>query len=64
MGVLVSGALGVGTRLIVTAPDSIVTVFDLTNCYAAPPIVQPCERVAYRAGALNVAAQRCGAACC
>ncbi len=25
-------------QLIVTAPDSIVTVFDLTNCYAAPPV--------------------------
>ena len=55
MGVLVCAALGFGTRLIVTAPDSIVTVFDFTNCYAAPPIVQPCERVAYKAGALNVA---------
>jgi hypothetical protein len=54
MGVLVCGALAFGTRLIATAPDHIVTVFDFTNCYAAPPIVQPCERVAYRAGALNV----------
>ena len=44
-----------GTRLIATAPDNIVTVFDFTNCYAAPPVVQPCERVAYRAGLLNVA---------
>jgi hypothetical protein len=49
------GALRVGTQLIVTAPDTIVTVFDFRNCYAAPPVVQPCERVAYRAGALNVA---------
>ena len=54
MGVLVCAALGVGTRLIATAPDHIVTVFDFTNCYAAPPIVQPCERVAYQAGMLNV----------
>jgi hypothetical protein len=54
MGVMLLGALGVGTRLIVTAPDSVVTVFDLTKCYAAPPIPQPCERVAYRAGLLNV----------
>ena len=45
---------GFGTRLIATAPDNIVTVFDFTNCYAAPPIVQPCERVAYEAGTLNV----------
>ena len=54
MGMLVCGALAVGTRLIVTAPDHIVTVFDFTNCYAVPPIGQPCERVAYRAGMLNV----------
>ena len=55
MGVLVCAALGFGTQLIVTAPDSIVTVLDLTNCYAAPPIAQPCERVAFKAGALSVA---------
>ena len=55
MGIVVCAALGFGTQLIVTAPDSIVTVFDLTNCYAAPPIAQPCERVAFKAGALSVA---------
>jgi hypothetical protein len=54
MGVLVYGALRFGTQLIVAAPENFVTVFDFTNCYAAPPVVQPCERVAYRAGALNV----------
>jgi hypothetical protein len=54
LGMLVCGALIFGTRLIATAPDNIVTVFDFTNCYAAPPIVQPCERVVYRAGTLNV----------
>ncbi len=53
IGMLVCGALAFGTRLIATAPDHIVTVFDFTNCYAAP-IVQPCERVAYKAGMLNV----------
>ena len=53
MGALVCGALVVGTQLIATAPDNIVTFFDLTNCYAVPP-VQPCERVAYRGGGLNV----------
>ena len=53
MGMLVFGALYFGTRLIATAPDNMVTVFDFTNCYAAPPIAQPCERVAYRAGTLN-----------
>ena len=55
LGMLLCGALVFGARLIVTAPDSIVTVFDLSNCYAAPPVVQPCERVAYTAGTLNMA---------
>jgi hypothetical protein len=54
MGALVSSALVFGTRLIASAPDNIVTVFDFSKCYAAPPIVQPCERVVYRAGTLNV----------
>ena len=54
MGVLVCGALAFAARLIATAPDNIVTVFDLTNCYAAPPVILPCERVAYRAGGMNV----------
>src|SRR4026207_1708662 len=54
MGVLLSGALTVGIRLIATAPNNIVTVFDLTQCYASPPIVQPCERVASKAGMMNV----------
>ena len=54
MGALVCSALVFGTRLIATAPDNIVTVFDFSRCYAAPPIVQPCERVAFRAGMLNV----------
>jgi hypothetical protein len=58
MGVLLYGALRFGTQLIVTAPENIVTVFDFTNCDAAPPVGQtvvlPCELVAYRAGALHV----------
>jgi len=54
MGAMLFGALSVGTRLIVTAPDNLVTVFDFTKCYAAPPISLPCERVAYKAGLLNV----------
>ena len=52
MGMLVCAALGFGTQLIATAPGGVVTVFDFTNCYAVP-VVQPCERVAYRVGALN-----------
>jgi hypothetical protein len=54
MGALVCSALVVGTRLIRSAPDNIVTVFDLTNCYAASPVAQPCERIVYKAGMLNV----------
>lgn len=53
MGALLYVAFAFGTQLIASAPQSITTIFDFTNCYAAPPIVQPCERVVYRAGALN-----------
>jgi hypothetical protein len=55
MGVLLCVTLGFGTQLIAAGPHTIVTVFDFTNCYADPPVVLPCERVAYRAGALNAA---------
>ena len=55
MGMLVYGSLRVAAHLIRTAPNNIITVFDLRNCYAASPVIQPCERVAYRAGALNMA---------
>jgi hypothetical protein len=55
MGVLLYVIFGFGTHLIASAPDSIVTVFDFTNCYTAPPVALPCERVAYRAGALIAA---------
>lgn len=54
-GALLCGAAFFGVRLIVTAPDSIVTVFDLSRCYAVPPATLPCERIAYRAGELNAA---------
>jgi hypothetical protein len=53
MGMLVYGALRFGTALIAAVPHSVVTVYDYTNCYATPPIAQPCERIAYRAGGLN-----------
>ena len=54
MGVIVCGALVLGTQLIVSAPHTVVTVFDFTNCYASPLVAQPCERVAYRTGGLNM----------
>ncbi len=53
MGVLVYIVVGFGTQLIASAPHSIVTVFDYTNCYATPPVALPCERVAYQVGSLN-----------
>jgi hypothetical protein len=53
MGMLVCGALTLGVELIVTAPQNVVTVFDLANCYGVPPVAQPCERVAYRTGGMS-----------
>jgi hypothetical protein len=55
MGVLLYVVLGFGTQMILSAPRSIVTVFDFTNCYAAPPVALPCERIAYRTGSMNAA---------
>ena len=55
MGVFLYAILAFGTQLIASAPHSVVTVFDFTNCYAAPPVALPCERVAYRTGVLNAA---------
>jgi hypothetical protein len=54
MGVLLQVIFSFGAQLIATAPRGIVTVFDRTNCYAQP-LVLPCERVAYRVGALDAA---------
>jgi hypothetical protein len=55
MGMLLFLLIAMGTRLIVTAPDRIVAVLDLSQCYGAPPIPIPCERTFYRGGAMNVA---------
>jgi len=55
MGAMLYGAFSFGARLIVTAPDGVVSVFDFSNCYAVPRLVQPCERVAFRTGGLNAA---------
>lgn len=54
MGMLVCIILGFGVTLIVTSPDRLVTVSDLSSCYAPPPVTVPCERV-YRGGVLNLA---------
>lgn len=55
MGILLCGALGFGIKLMAIAPYSIVTVKDLTNCYAPGPVVLPCERIAFRTGELSAA---------
>ena len=53
LGVFLYSAVVFGSLLIVNAPQKMVTVFDLTRCYATP-VVLPCERVAYRTGGLDV----------
>ena len=53
MGMLVCVVLAFGIRLIVTSPDRLYAVVDLSNCYV-PPVTQPCERIAYQGGGLNV----------
>ena len=55
MGMLASMFFGLGVLLIVTSPDHIVAVSDLSNCYAPPPVAVPCERIVYRGGALYLA---------
>jgi hypothetical protein len=55
MGMLVCVILGFGIALITTSPNHIVTISDLSSCYAPPPVTLPCERVVYRGGILNVA---------
>jgi len=54
MGLLLAGTLVFGIGLIAAAPENMVTVWDFTNCYAGS-VVQPCQRVVYRAGGMNVA---------
>jgi len=51
---LISVAFALGLFLIVTSPRYIVTVSDLSACYAPPPVTVPCERIVYRGGMLNV----------
>ncbi len=55
MGMLVCVTGGLGVWLIVSSPNRIVAVTDLTNCYAPPPVTLPCERIMYRGGALDAA---------
>ena len=50
VGVILAGAIGFGVQLIRSAPAAIITVMDMSNCYAAPSLGEPCERIAYRTG--------------
>jgi hypothetical protein len=55
MGMLVCVTFGLGVFLILSSPNRIVAVSDLSNCYAPPPVTLPCERIVYRGGALDAA---------
>jgi len=52
IGSVVCAALLFGIRLIVTAPENIVTVFDYANCSAVSSAAPTCERVAFYSGHL------------
>ena len=54
MGLILFLLVALGTRLIMTSPDRVVLLHDVSQCYAAPPVPIPCERTLYR-GLLNVA---------
>ena len=55
MGSLVAAIGSFAVILIRSAPGRIATVYDFTNCYAPPPVVQPCARTLYTTGVLNAA---------
>lgn len=54
MGSLICVLLWFGGAMIRTAPERLIVAQDVSRCYAAPPVAQPCERTVYR-GALNSA---------
>ena len=47
MGVLICIVLGFGVSLIVTSPDRIYKMSDISACYAPPPVTLPCERIVH-----------------
>ena len=55
MGMLLCGILALGVNIILSSSNCIVTVSDLSRCYAPPPVAVPCERIVYRGGLLNAA---------
>jgi hypothetical protein len=54
MGLILFLLVALGVRLVMTSPDRVVLLHDVSQCYAAPPVPVPCERTLYR-GLLNVA---------
>ena len=54
MGLILFLLVALGTGLLMTSPDRVVLLHDVSQCYAAPPVPIPCERTLYR-GLLNVA---------
>lgn len=54
MGLILFLLVAIGMRLIMTSPDRVVLLRDVSQCYVAPPVPIPCERTLYR-GLLNVA---------
>ena len=55
MGMLLAAIVALGVSIIASSPHRIVTVSDLSRCYAPPPVALPCERIVYRGGVLNAA---------
>ena len=54
MGALACILVSAGIALIASSPDRVIKVSDFSNCYGLPPIPDPCERIVYRGGAMNV----------
>jgi hypothetical protein len=50
MGMLLFLLIAVGVWLIDTSPERLVTVTDLSRCYATPPAPDPCARTLHRGG--------------
>lgn len=55
MGVLLSAAFGFGVRLLVIAPNQILSIPVATTCSGPGPVQLPCVRMMYGGGLLNVA---------
>jgi hypothetical protein len=54
MGIVLGAVIGGGILFVRMAPGRLVTVTDLSRCYAAP-VNLPCERILYRGGLIDAA---------